>query len=324
MKILVTGGAGFIGFHVSKQLLNRGDSVVGLDNFSTYYDVSLKEARLAELEKLEGDFSFARMDIRDSDALDQFCAAQKPDAIIHLAAQAGVRYSIDHPQDVIDNNVAGFMNVLEQARKLNVSHFVYASSSSVYGSNEKVPFSVSDNVDHPISMYAASKKANELMAHVYSHLYGLPSTGLRFFTVYGPWGRPDMAAYLFADAIYEKRPIKLFNYGNHSRDFTFVDDIVTGILSILDRQPEGAPPYAVYNIGHKKPEKLLDFIECLEDSIGLKAATEGVPMQAGDVETTYADIDPLIQDFDYHPGTPIREGIAQFIDWYKSYHGMDS
>ena len=253
MKVLVTGAAGFIGYHVCNQLLDRGDVVAGLDNFSPYYEVSLKEARLAELEKRGGDFLFSRLDILDKDALAKFCATQKPAAIIHLAAQAGVRYSIEHPRDVIDNNVSGFMNVLEQARENSVNHFVYASSSSVYGSNQKVPFSVTDNVDRPISMYAASKKANELMAHVYSHLYGLPATGLRFFTVYGPWGRPDMAAYLFTNTIYANQTIKLFNFGNHSRDFTFVDDIVTGILTVLERQPKGVPPYAVYNIGHNKP-----------------------------------------------------------------------
>ena len=323
MKVLVTGAAGFIGFHVCKQLLDRGDAVAGLDNFSPYYDVSLKEARLAELEKRRGDFSFARLDILDKDALATFCATQKPAAIIHLAAQAGVRYSIEHPRDVIDNNVSGFMNVLEQARENSVNHFVYASSSSVYGSNQKVPFSVTDKVDRPISMYAASKKANELMAHVYSHLYALPATGLRFFTVYGPWGRPDMAAYLFTNTIYANQTIKLFNFGSHSRDFTFVDDIVTGILSVLERQPKGVPPYAVYNIGHNKPEKLHDLIDCLESSIGMKAKTEGVPIQAGDVETTYADIDPLVEDFDYHPSTSMQDGITQFIDWYKSYHGVE-
>ena len=323
MKVLVTGVAGFIGFHVCNRLLDRGDAVAGLDNFSPYYEVSLKEARLAELEKRGGDFAFSRLDILDKDALAKFCATQKPAAIIHLAAQAGVRYSIEHPRDVIDNNVSGFMNVLEQARENGVNHLVYASSSSVYGSNEKVPFSVSDNVDRPMSMYAASKKANELMAYVYSHLYRLPVTGLRFFTVYGPWGRPDMAAYLFAKAIYANQTIKLFNFGNHSRDFTFVDDIITGILNVLDRQPKGTPPYAVYNIGHNKPEKLRDLIECLESSIGMKAKTEGVPIQAGDVETTYADIEPLVEDFDYHPGTSIQDGIAQFVDWYKSYHGVD-
>lgn len=320
MKVLVTGAAGFIGFHVSKHLLERGDTVIGIDNMTPYYDVSLKEARLKELQ--HPNLIFEKLDLLGDEALSSFCEAHKPDRIIHLAAQAGVRYSIDHPKDVIKTNVVVFMNILAQAQTLDVDHFVYASSSSVYGSNKDIPFKVTDNVDHPISMYAATKKSNELMAHVYSHLYQLPSTGLRFFTVYGPWGRPDMSPFLFADAIYKGETIKLFNHGNHRRDFTYIDDIVAGVIKVLDSAPaKNANHYALYNIGNNQPVELLHFLKLIEDAIGKKAITELVDMQPGDVEETYADIDAISQDLGYQPATPIDVGITNLIDWYKSYYG---
>ena len=323
MKVLVTGAAGFIGFHVSKHLLERGDTVIGLDNFTPYYDVSLKEARLQELQNLNKDLVFEKLDLLDNDALSIFCSEHQPDRIIHLAAQAGVRYSIEHPRDVIQANVVTFMNILDQANELGVEHFVYASSSSVYGSNQDIPFRVTDNVDHPISMYAATKKSNELMAHVYSHLYQLPSTGLRFFTVYGPWGRPDMSAFLFAKAIYSGETIKLFNHGNHRRDFTYIDDIVSGVIKVLDSPPETkANHYALYNIGNNQPVELMEFLRLIEQNIGKKAITELVDMQPGDVEETYADIDAISNDLGYNPTTSIDIGIAKLIDWYKSYYGQ--
>ena len=322
MKVLLTGAAGFIGFHVSKYLLERGDTVLGVDNLTPYYDVSLKEDRLKALQ--HKNLVFEKLDLLDDDALSSFCNTHKPDRIIHLAAQAGVRYSIDHPKDVINMNVVAFMNILMQAHTLDVDHFVYASSSSVYGSNQHIPFKVTDNVDHPISMYAATKKSNELMAHVYSHLYQLPSTSLRFFTVYGPWGRPDMSAFLFADAIYKGETIKLFNHGNHRRDFTYIDDIVAGVVKVLDSAPtKDAKHYALYNIGNNQPVELLHFVKLIEEAIGKKAITELVDMQPGDVEETYADIDAISEDLGYQPTTSIDVGITKLIDWYKSYYGHE-
>ncbi|MDA0338739.1 MAG: NAD-dependent epimerase [Proteobacteria bacterium] len=323
MRVLVTGIAGFIGFHVARALMRRGDDVIGLDNLSPYYDVTLKQARLAALEKEPGSLTFEPVDILDDAALGSFCRETKPEAIIHLAAQAGVRYSIEQPRDVININVLGFTNILEQAKQLGVYHLVYASSSSVYGSNRKTPFSVDDNVDHPISMYAASKKANELMAHTYSHLFGLPTTGLRFFTVYGPWGRPDMSAFLFTRAIFEGTTIKLFNHGQHQRDFTYIDDIVGGVIRVLDGPPqasEEAAPYRVYNIGNNQPVELMYYVELIEQAVGKKAKTELLPMQPGDVQATYADIDALIRDHDYRPDTPIEIGIDRFVAWYRDYY----
>ncbi|MDA1302679.1 MAG: NAD-dependent epimerase [Proteobacteria bacterium] len=323
MRVLVTGIAGFIGFHVASALMRRGDDVIGLDNLSPYYDVTLKQARLAVLEKEAGSLKFEPVDILDDVALASFCRETKPEAIIHLAAQAGVRYSIEQPKDVININVVGFTNILEQAKQLGVSHLVYASSSSVYGSNRKTPFSVDDNVDHPISMYAASKKANELMAHTYSHLFGLPTTGLRFFTVYGPWGRPDMSAFLFTRAIFEGTTIKLFNHGQHQRDFTYIDDIVGGVIRVLDGPPkasEESAPYRVYNIGNNRPVELMYYVELIEQAVGKKAKTELLPMQPGDVQATYADIDALIRDHGYRPDTPIEKGIARFVEWYRDYY----
>ena len=323
MNVLVTGAAGFIGFHISKRLLQSGYKVYGLDNFSSFYDVSLKRDRLKELEGVPGDLTFEALDLRNPDALNSFFKVAKPDYIIHLAAQANVRYSIEHPVDVINNNILSFMHLLEQARLSSVGHLVYASSSSVYGNNKDIPFKTSDNVDYPVSMYAASKKSNELMAHVYSSLYNIPSTGLRFFTVYGPWGRPDMSTFLFSKAIFEGKSIKLFNYGRHRRDFTYIDDVVEGLVNVLNQPPErnGQAPYALYNIGNNKPVEVLDFVRVLEDIIGKKAITEGVPMQPGDVAETYADINDLVSDFDFQPRTNIQSGIKKFVAWYKNYYG---
>jgi len=323
VNVLVTGAAGFIGFHISKRLLQSGYKVYGLDNFSSFYDVSLKRDRLKELEGVPGDLTFEALDLRNPDALNSFFKVAKPDYIIHLAAQANVRYSIEHPVDVINNNILSFMHLLEQARLSSVGHLVYASSSSVYGNNKDIPFKTSDNVDYPVSMYAASKKSNELMAHVYSSLYNIPSTGLRFFTVYGPWGRPDMSTFLFSKAIFEGKSIKLFNYGRHRRDFTYIDDVVEGLVNVLNQPPErnGQAPYALYNIGNNKPVEVLDFVRVLEDIIGKKAITEGVPMQPGDVAETYADINDLVSDFDFQPRTNIQSGIKKFVAWYKNYYG---
>lgn len=331
MKILVTGVAGFIGSMQVIRLLERGDQVIGIDNLNDYYDVSLKQARLARLETFPN-FEFFKLDIADRTAMAELFANEKPQRVVHLAAQAGVRYSITHPHAYIDSNIVGFMNILEGCRQHQVEHLVYASSSSVYGANTKMPFSVHDNVDHPVSLYAASKKANELMAHTYSHLYSLPTTGLRFFTVYGPWGRPDMSPILFARNIIQGKPIDVFNYGNHRRDFTYIDDIVTGVTKILD-QPAQAniewssenpdpgsskSPYRVYNIGNNKPVPLLDFIAALEDAIGKNAIKNLLPMQPGDVPDTYADVADLISDFDYQPNTPLDVGVSAFVEWYKS------
>lgn len=333
MKILVTGAAGFIGFHLSKYLLERGDSVVGFDNLNDYYDPKVKTDRLAILKQQQS-FSFVKADLADRSAVDQIFANYKFDRVVNLAAQAGVRYSIENPRAYIDSNIVGFMNILEACRHNKVDQLVYASSSSVYGSNTSMPFSVHDNVDHPVSLYAASKKANELMAHTYSHLYGLPTTGLRFFTVYGPWGRPDMALFLFTRAILAGEPIKVFNNGLMRRDFTYIDDIVEGIARVTDRiaqpnpewdgdKPDSATskaPWRVYNIGNNKPVELLRFIEIIEEKTGKKAEKILMPMQPGDVPATYADVDALMRDTGFAPNTPLEEGVGRFVDWYRDYY----
>lgn len=335
MKILVTGAAGFIGARLGEMLLARGDEVVGVDNLNDYYEVSLKEARLARLKPQAG-FSFHKLDIENRQAMADLFAAEKPARVVHLAAQAGVRYSLENPHAYIDANIVGTMNILEGCRHNAVEHLVYASSSSVYGANTNMPFSVHDNVDHPVSLYAATKKANELMAHTYSHLYGLPATGLRFFTVYGPWGRPDMSLFLFTRKILAGEPIDVFNYGNHRRDFTFVDDIVGGVIRCLDTVAVSNPdwnsdspdpatssaPHRVYNIGNNSPVELMDFIGTLEACLGREAQKNMLPLQPGDVPDTYADVAALVEDVDYRPGTPIKEGIAQFVDWYREYYGV--
>lgn len=334
MKILVTGAAGFIGFHVSQWLCNRGDEVVGIDNLNDYYEVSLKEARLAQLEPLTN-FRFIKLDISDRGGLANLFAAEKFDRVVHLAAQAGVRYSIENPHAYADSNLVGFLNILEGCRHNQVEHLVYASSSSVYGANETIPFSENDNIDHPVSLYAASKKANEAMAHSYSQLYKLPTTGLRFFTVYGPWGRPDMSPILFAKAITEDKPLKVFNYGKHRRDFTYIEDIVQGVVRTLDRVAEPNPewsglnpdpatskaPWRIYNIGNSQPVELLYYIECIEKALGKTAEKELLPLQPGDVEHTYADVTALMRDTGYQPNTPIEEGVEKFIEWFKTYYG---
>lgn len=326
----MTGAAGFIGSMQAIRLLERGDEVVGIDNLNDYYDVNLKLARLARLESYSN-FKFIKLDIADRAAMADLFAKENLQRVAHLAAQAGVRYSITNPHAYIDSNIVGFMNILEGCRHNGVEHLVYASSSSVYGANTKMPFSVRDNVDHPVSLYAASKKANELMAHTYSHLYNLPTTGLRFFTVYGPWGRPDMSPILFAHNITQGKPIDVFNYGNHRRDFTYIDDIVTGVTKVLDKPAQANPdwtsdnpdsgtsaaPYRVYNIGNNTPVHLLHFIEALENAIGKKAIKNLLPMQPGDVPDTYADVSDLIAEFDYKPNTPITVGVNAFVEWYK-------
>lgn len=332
-KILVTGAAGFIGSALSKRLLDRGDCVVGIDNMNDYYDVTLKEARLARLQGVPG-FTFVKLDIADRAGMEKLFAEQRFNAVMNLAAQAGVRYSLINPFSYVDNNVMGFANILEGCRHTGVQHLVYASSSSVYGANTNMPFSVHHNVDHPVSLYAASKKANELMAHTYSHLYAIPTTGLRFFTVYGPWGRPDMALFLFTKAILEGRPIDVFNYGRMRRDFTYIDDIVEGVVRVIDRVAEPNPrwsgdapdpatsyaPYRLYNIGNNNPVELMRYIEVLEDCLGRKAEKNLLPMQPGDVPATYADVDDLIQDVGFKPDTPIAEGIRKFVEWYREYY----
>ena len=342
MKILVTGAAGFIGFHVARALLERGHTVVGLDNINDYYDPELKYARLAELgiRKQEAEqfkvpsvsdiygtsMRFVRMHLEDREAMPLLFKNENFEAICHLAAQAGVRYSLENPEAYVDSNIVGFLNILEGCRHQKVGHLVYASSSSVYGLNKKVPFSVEDNVDHPISLYAATKKSNELMAHTYSHLYGFPTTGLRFFTVYGPWGRPDMALFLFTDAILNNRPIKVFNHGEMERDFTYIDDITEGVLKILeggtDTSLARGERYKLYNIGNNHPVKLLDFIAELERNLAKKAITEFLPMQAGDVEKTWADVDALIRDYHYRPNTDIRSGLKRFVEWYRRFYSI--
>jgi len=332
MLILVTGAAGFIGYHVSHKLLARGDTVVGLDNLNDYYDVSLKEARLAQLQS-QGRFSFIRAGLEDRARLEDLFNSNRFDAVINLAAQAGVRYSLENPQAYIDSNIVGFTNILECCRHHSIGHLVYASSSSVYGMNSAMPFSVHDNVDHPMSLYAASKKANELMAHTYSHLFNLPTTGLRFFTVYGPWGRPDMALFLFTKAILAGEPIKVFNNGQMQRDFTYIDDIVEGVVRVMDKPATPNPdwdsaapdpgtssaPYRLFNIGNNNPVLLMDFIGAIEKALGKTAEKELLPMQPGDVAATYANIDALIDAVDYHPQTPVQTGIDNFIAWYMQH-----
>lgn len=314
MKILVTGAAGFIGFHLAGRLLSRGDEVVGVDNLNDYYPVALKEARLSRLLPEKG-FRFVKMDISDRTALPALFETEKFDAVVNLAAQAGVRYSIENPWAYVESNLVGFMNVLECCRHYPVKHLVYASSSSVYGDNGKVPFSEDDKVDNPVSLYAATKKSNELLASCYNHLYGIPATGLRFFTVYGPWGRPDMSPMLFASAILAGRPIKVFNNGKMMRDFTYIDDIVEGVVRVLDN-PSGA--HRVYNIGCGSPAKLMDFISLIETSLGRTAEKIMMPMQAGDVTRTYADTTALERDFGYRPHIALPDGIAKFVEWYNS------
>ncbi len=334
MKILVTGAAGFIGFHTARALLDRGDQVVGLDNLNDYYDVTLKEARLAQLEGRNG-FNFAKNDLADRTAMEDLFAREKFDRVIHLAAQAGVRYSIENPHAYVSSNLTGFMNILEGCRHNGVEHLVYASSSSVYGANTAKPFSIHQNVDHPLSLYAATKKSNELMAHTYAHLYELPVTGLRFFTVYGPWGRPDMALFLFTRKILAGEPIDVFNNGEHARDFTYIDDIVEGLVRSVDRVAvtnedwNGASPdpgtslgpYRLYNIGNNDPVQLMDYIACIEKALGMKAEKKFLPLQPGDVPETYADIDDLRRDIGYQPATKLEDGIAKFVEWYREYYG---
>ncbi len=333
MRVLITGVAGFIGFHLAKRLLARGDQVLGLDNLNDYYDVTLKEARLAQVKGQPG-FRFYKLDLADREGIPRLFKEHEPEVVVNLAAQAGVRYSLHNPHAYIDSNLLGFTNILEGCRHFGSKHLVFASSSSVYGANTKMPFSVHDNVDHPVSLYGASKKANELMAHTYSHLFGLPATGLRFFTVYGPWGRPDMALFLFTKAILEGRPIHVFNYGKMRRDFTYIDDIVEGVVRVLDRPAEpnrtwsgDAPdrgssvaPYKLYNIGNNQPVELMRFIEVLEDQLGVKAVKNMLPLQPGDVPATYADVDDLVRDVGFKPSTPIEVGIERFVTWYRSYY----
>jgi UDP-glucuronate 4-epimerase len=331
--ILVSGAAGFIGFHVAKRLLQAGRDVVGLDNMNAYYDPALKEGRRTELDKSK-QFRFVKLDLADREGMAALFKQNRFSAVVHLAAQAGVRYSLVDPFAYVDANLTGFTTILEGCRHNGCRHLLYASSSSVYGSNTKMPFSVHDNVDHPLSLYGASKKANELMSHAYAHLFGLPTTGLRFFTVYGPWGRPDMAMWIFAKAIISGEAIKLFNHGNMRRDFTYIDDVVESVVRLVDRPPAGnskysgmspdpgssSAPWRVYNIGNNNPVELLEVVRILEDVIGKKAKRELLPMQPGDVPATYADVDDLMRDVDFRPATPIAEGIARFIEWYRSYH----
>lgn len=333
MKVLITGAAGFIGSHLAQRLLDRGDEVVGLDIMNDYYDVTLKEARLARIADHDN-FTFVKCALEDQAGMEQVFATHKPQRVVNLAAQAGVRYSLENPQAYVNSNIVGFVNILEGCRHHGVEHLVYASSSSVYGANTKMPFSVHDNVDHPVSLYAASKKSNELMAHTYSHLFNLPTTGLRFFTVYGPWGRPDMALFLFTKAIMEGKPLKVFNYGKHRRDFTYIDDIVEGVIRTLDNVATGNPnwtgdspdpgtgkgPYRIYNIGSNRPIELLRYIEVLEQNLGKTTEKELLPLQPGDVPDTYANVDALVDDVGYKPGTPLEDGIANFVKWYREYY----
>ncbi len=352
MKILVTGTAGFIGFHLAKRLIERGDTVVGLDSINGYYDINLKYSRLQETgikrekagygnivhsDKYDN-YSFTRVNLEDKEAIDRIFRRENFDKVCNLAAQAGVRYSIENPMAYINSNIVGFTNILEGCRHNGIEHLAYASSSSVYGLNETMPFSTHDNIDHPISLYAASKKSNELMAHTYSHLYGLPTTGLRFFTVYGPWGRPDMALFIFTKAILEGKPIQVFNQGNMKRDFTYIDDIVEGITRVIDHPPSGnsawtgknpdpstsKAPYKVYNIGNSSPVNLMDFIEAIEKNLGKKAVKEFLPMQAGDVPATWADVSDLTEDLDYRPYTPVEVGVKRFVEWYRKAYINDN
>jgi len=323
MHILLTGAAGFIGLHTAQRLLARGDTVTGIDNLNDYYDPALKQARLALLNGHPG-FRFQALDVAERTGMERLFAGQRFDAVVHLAAQAGVRYSITHPHAYLESNLTGFGHVLEGCRAQGVGHLVYASSSSVYGGNTKMPFAETDAVDHPVSLYAATKKANELMAHTYSHLYRLPTTGLRFFTVYGPWGRPDMAYFSFTKAVLEGRPIDVFNHGDMKRDFTYIDDIVEGVLRVLDKPatPEaaGAAPYRVFNIGNHDPVPLLDFIACIEQATGRIATKNLLPMQPGDVPATYASTEALRDWVGFAPSTPLAEGIGRFVRWYREYH----
>ncbi len=333
MRVLITGAAGFIGYHTAARLLDRGDEVIGLDNLSPYYDVSLKEARLKRL-KAHARFRFVKADLADRDAVEATFAEEKPERVIHLAAQAGVRYSLDHPHAYISSNITGFLHVLEGCRHHGVQHLVYASTSAVYGSNRKLPFDVSDPTDHPVSLYGATKKANEMMAHSYAHLFALPVTGLRFFTVYGPWGRPDMSLFLFTRDILAGKPIQVFNYGHHARDFTFIDDAVEGVVRSLDTiatpdpdwrgdAPDPATssaPYRLYNVGNHAPVALLDYIAAIEKAIGKKAKIELVPQQPGDVEETYANVEALKQATGFQPATPLDQGIERFVAWYRDYY----
>jgi UDP-glucuronate 4-epimerase len=332
-KILVTGAAGFIGFHFAKRLCEEGYDVFGLDNLNDYYDVALKKARLSELKKFKN-FTFKKADLADRTVIEKLFAKWQPDVVANMAAQAGVRYSLDNPHAYVDSNLLGFVNILEGCRRNNVKHLLFASSSSVYGANRTLPFSVHHNVDHPISLYAATKKSNELMAHSYAHLYRLPCTGLRFFTVYGPWGRPDMAVYGFTRDIYAGRAINVYNHGDMMRDFTYIDDIVQAMMNLVEKPPHPDPswtgempdpassnaPYRVYNIGNNKPEKLMDMIACLEEEIGIKANKNMMEMQPGDVYATYADTDDLARDAGFRPHTPLREGLQKFVAWYRAYH----
>ncbi|HMO39134.1 MAG TPA: NAD-dependent epimerase [Saprospiraceae bacterium] len=347
-KILVTGAAGFIGFHLVNRLVARGDAVVGLDIINDYYDPKLKYDRLEHAgirtlcidydtlvnSEQHPNYRFTKIALEDREAIERLFEQEQFDAVCHLAAQAGVRYSLVNPRAYIDSNIVGFINILEACRQQQVGHLAYASSSSVYGLNEKMPFATSDNVDHPVSLYAASKKSNELMAHTYSHLFGLPTTGLRFFTVYGPWGRPDMALFLFTKAILAGEPIQVFNYGKMIRDFTYVDDIIEGVVRVIDHPPAGNPnwnpqqpdpatskaPYKVYNIGNQNPVQLMDFIEAIEQALGRTAHKEMLPIQPGDVAATYADVHDLVEDLGYKPATPVRTGIERFIEWYRNYY----
>ncbi len=334
MKVLITGAAGFIGSALGERLLARGDQVVGLDNLNDYYDVALKRARLARLQS-NASFHFVHADLADADTLDRLFTEHAPQRVVNLAAQAGVRYSLQNPGAYVETNLVGFGLLLEACRRHEIEHLVYASSSSVYGANTRMPFSERDNVDHPLSMYAATKKANELMAHTYSHLYRLPCTGLRFFTVYGPWGRPDMALFKFTRAILANEPIDVYHHGRHRRDFTYIDDIVEGVVRVLDQparadtnwsgeQPDpatSAAPYRIYNIGNQRPVELLRYIEVLEECLGRKAEKNLLPMQAGDVPDTYADVSALTAAVDYRPTTEVEEGVAAFVDWYRDYYG---
>jgi UDP-glucuronate 4-epimerase len=336
MKILVTGAAGFIGFFTAKRLLERGETVVGLDNFNDYYEVSLKEARAAILDKFDN-FTMHRIDLADRNAMESLFANEKFDKVVHLGAQAGVRYSIENPHSYIDSNIVGTLHILEGCRHHNVQHLVFASSSSVYGANSTMPFSIHQNVDHPLALYGATKKSNELMAHTYSSLYDLPTTGLRFFTVYGPYGRPDMAPIKFTKSILEGKPIDVYNYGNHSRDFTYIDDIVEGVIRTMDHDAtpneswdSAAPdpgtssaPYRIYNIGNQKPVELMRFIELIEENVGKKAEKNLLPMQAGDVRDTWADTSDLTADVGYESQTPIEVGVKNFVEWYLEFYKDD-
>lgn len=334
-KVMVTGCAGFIGFHITNRLLNDDYLVVGIDNLNDYYDVNLKKARLEKLKKFT-EFAFIHASLEDQKEIEKTFSIYKPAIVINLAAQAGVRYSLTNPYAYIDSNIVGFMNVLEAFRHYGGEHLIFASSSSVYGANTKMPFSVHDNVDHPLSLYAATKKSNELMAHTYSYLYGIPVTGLRFFTVYGPWGRPDMALFLFTKAILAGEPIKVFNYGKMKRDFTYIDDVVEGVVRLINKKPESnlawsgdnpdpgtsLAPYKIYNLGNNKPVELMQFIAVLEEKLGQEAKKEFLPLQAGDIPETYADVDDLMRAVGFRPSTPIEVGIERFVAWYREYYGV--